>query len=118
MNYGTSAYGSTSIGGIAASEWFTFFPLTSRPEDTYEATLEFTGTDPFYSILVQSVGGGNVGLFESFTHNDPDESPQSQGTFGGEFGFFQHVIGAARFIILRATMTGGSNFSARGRQGD
>lgn len=118
MNYGSAPYGSSSLGGAAASEWFTFFTLTSRDPGTFEATLEFAGSEPFYSIFAQSVGGTIGGLFEAFTYNDPSETPQSQGVFGGDFGFLQSVIGSARFITVRATMSNGSNFSVRGRAGD
>lgn len=115
MNYGTSSYGSAALGSSPGSEWFIFFALLSRAAGTYEATLEFTGAPTLYSIFVKA---GTDGLFEPFTHNDPAETPQSQGTFSGDFGSMQYVISSARFITLRVTMPAISNFSAHGRIGD
>lgn len=117
MSYGTSSYGSASLGGLPAAQWFLFLPYQIRAEGTYEATLEFLGTDPLFSLFLRKSNEASDVTIEAFSYNDPDETPQSQGTFSGHRA--QHVIGAARFIMVRASIPeGGELIEVRGRVGD
>lgn len=122
MTYGSSAYGSTALGGAAASEWFTFFPLLGyAPDVLHKAEMEFTGSDQLFSLFVsQSNETGEGTSYKAYTANDPSETPQLQVTFAG---VGQTVIGAARFITVTveldsAVWAGGLILSIRGRRGD
>lgn len=119
MTFGCAAYGSTTIGGTTASQWFTFFSYLERAVGDYEAVAELDGSATLFSLFAAHASDAIQVNYEAFTHNDPDETPQSQGTFGG-FGLnFQNVIGAARFIRLRASVPDSSQlFGVRGRLGD
>lgn len=117
MNFGTATYGSTAIGGAAASPWFVFFPFAVRADGVYEADLEFFGSATFFSVFLQKSAEGIPAQVEMFTRNDLGETPQSQGTFDGLYA--QSVIGAARYIKAVVTVGGaGVGFTLRGRAGD
>lgn len=119
MNYGASAYGSTSLGGLSAGHWQTFFTYLGRAVGIHEAKAEFTGTSSLYSIFARLSSDVLDVIFRVYTHNDPDETPQLQVTFGGFGNYFQGVIGAARFIIVRAeVVTALQTFEVHGRPGD
>lgn len=122
MNYGTSSYGATAIGGSVASQWFIFFPfLTYGPDVVFESRLEFTGSGTFFSLFSsQSNESGNGIQYKVYTSNDPHETAQLQTTFAG---VGQAVIGVARFITVTAEIdggvwSGGMQFSIKGRAGD
>lgn len=122
MNYGTSSYGSTAIGGATASQWFIFFPfLLYAPDVLFESRLEFTGSATFFSLFSNQGEESGSGIeYKVYTSNDPDETPQLQTTFAG---IGQAVIGAARFIKVTAqidsgVLPGGMNLSIMGRTGD
>lgn len=119
MSYGTTTYGSVPLGGAAAASEQVFLPLMEYAVGSYEGSAVFTGSGSFYSVLARVNSDVIEVSFEVFTHNDPNETPQSQGTFGGFGLFFQSVVGAARFIIVRATVpTSTQFFSVHGRPGD
>lgn len=122
MSYGTSSYGSSAIAGASASEWFIFFPhLPYDPDVLFEAELEFNGPSGFFSLFSnQNTESGEGILYQAFTANDSNETPQLQTTFAG---IGQAVIGSARFITVTAEIdsavwAGGIQFSIRGRVGD
>jgi len=122
MSYDSSAYGSSTIGSSAASQWQTFFPWlfgVARPAGEYEAIAETALTSGFYSVIIQQSSEGGEQSMETriYTSNDPDETPQLQTTQGDAL-YAQQVIGAARFITVRVTVFIGQFFSIIGRPGD
>lgn len=128
MNYGTAPYGSTSIGGATASQWYVFFPMPlAVPRDAdvlYEARLEYSGSGLFsvFTHQASEPGSGPAGvIYKMYASNDPDETPQLQATQEGDG---QNVIPAARFITVTAYIDpavwspGGQFFEVKGRAGD
>lgn len=117
MSYGSSSYGSAAISGSAASQWHVFLAYLLRGTGTYEAEAELALSATYFSLFLQKTSEETDVLIEAFSYNDPDETPQSQGTFAGLYA--QHVIGAARFIRIVATVgVAGDHFVVRGRPGD
>lgn len=121
MNYGTTAFGASAIGGSPASLWFTFFPFLLRaPDILFEAQLEFGGGGEFFTLSVnQNTESGDGVLYKAYTSNGPGQTPQLQSTFAG---IGETLIGAAAIIIVTgqidsAVWAGGIQFSIRGRAG-
>jgi hypothetical protein len=124
MTYGTSAYGSTSIGGSSASEWYVFFPYGLRAADVlFESQLNLSFNTGQFSVFTRQgsevPSGGSGVVYKLYTSNDPGETPQLQVTQEGDG---QNVIPAALFITVTAeingtTWPGGQFFVVRGRAG-
>lgn len=126
MSYGTSSYGSTSIGGATASQWYVFFSWTTRDAGTvFESRLEY-GQSGFFSVFFRQSNyaaieqGGVPGVaYRVYTSNDPDETPQQQALQEGDG---QTVVGAARFITVTMYIDPdiwvGMQCEVRGRAGD
>lgn len=126
MNYGTSSYGATPIGGSGGGGWYTFFASVQRDSDvTHTAQLEVNTSEQFFSVFSQQnsiPGSGSAGItYKVFTSNDPDEAPQLQSQAEGFYT--QQVVGAARFITVTAFIDSAalgpsSTFEVRGRVKD
>lgn len=117
MNYGTSSYGSTAYSGATASQWYYFLSYLLYSIGTHEAITELPDPPQFFSLFLRKSSENTDVTIEAFTFNDPDETPQSQGMFGGQFA--QAVIGGARFIKVSATIGGiAERIEVRGRFGD
>lgn len=124
MSYGSSTYGSSALGGSAASEWFTFFPLLQRdPDVLFESRLNLGFNSGSFSVFTrqgsEAASSSSGVVYKFYTSNDPDETPQLQATQEGDG---QNVIPAALFITVTAEISGdiwagGQVFSVRGRVG-
>lgn len=117
MNYGTSSYGSTAIAGSGGGQQV-FLPFLEYAAGTYEGKAEFSGDSQFYSVLARVGSDGLEVSFQVFTHNDPDETPILQTSFGGFGLYHQAVVGAARFIIVQASLPFAQYFTVTGRPGN
>lgn len=124
MNFGTTTYGSTAIGGAAASPWFVFFVFLLRePDIVFTSTLTYDSTGMFSVFMRQGsevVSNTSGVIYKIYSANDPHETPQLQTTQEGDG---QAVIGAAHFITVTAEVNGaiwggGQLFEVRGRAGD
>ena len=117
MSYGSFSYGSAAISGAAASDWFVFLSYQFRDTGSYEAEAELNRPETHFSLFLQKASENTDVQVEAFSRNDPDETPQSQGTFAGFYA--QHVVGMAQFIKIVVTVgVTGDFFVIRGRPGD
>jgi hypothetical protein len=121
MSYGTAAYAVFPFGGTLTNNLHTFFPFQLRTGGEYEAQLELSTDESFYSVFIRQASEGLTGdpFMETriFTHNNEGEIPQLQFTQGDAI-YAQAVVPTARFITVRVTVFDGQLFSIVGRLGD
>lgn len=120
MSYGSTSYGSVSYGSGGGGNEQVFLPFVSRAQGVYEGEIEYNGSETLFSVVSRNASDVTPVEVQIFTRQRFDDEPQSQGTNGGGYNYFQAVVGAARFISVRAEAidAGGAVFDVRGRPGD
>lgn len=118
MNYGTTAYGSSAIGGSGNNLWQTFLSFLQYEVGDYESEAEISTDDPLYSVFARKTSDLENLTVRVLTRNDPGETPQLQAT-GGLGISAQLVVGSARFVKVEAALTDTAvQFEVLGRPGD
>lgn len=118
MNYGTTAYGSSAIGGSGNNLWQTFLSFLVYLEGSYESEAEVNTDDPLYSVFARKTSDAETLTVRVLTRNDLAETPQLQ-TTGGLGISAQLVVGSARFIKVEADVADpGALLEVLGRPGD
>lgn len=102
MSYGSAALGSTSLGGVAASQGMLFSPSENLLEGVYRRSLEYLGGASFFQVetRMETASVSELRIARIYSHNDPSETPQLQVTVGADGHYTQSIIGAARFIVV------------------
>lgn len=103
MSYGSTSFGSASLGGAVASMGTLYFRDEILAEGTHRRSLEYLGDAEFFAVesRVENEPVDMVlRILRIYSHNDPSETSQLQVVAGADAFYSQSIIGAARFIVV------------------